>query len=407
MRVLWFSLTPSNFAAQRGGYNGCGWISSLETAISKREDVELGIAFFDRTETNPVTIGRTTYFPMRRAMSKVARIDRFFRISAQDRVELGLAKEVVEQFLPDVIQVFGTESSFGLLASETDIPVVIHLQGLLGPSLNAWVPPGYDMADYAKRGNANPVQTILGMRAIAFNRHAAARERRIMDHCRYFMGRTEWDRAFVSAFAPQARYFNVWETLRPCFYEPAEWKAPENPVFVSTVSGPLYKGHDMVLKTAKALQTSGLSDFKWRVFGVSDLSLAERKTGIRAKDVGVVAEGVVSAEELREALLEASVYVHPSYIDNSPNSICEAQILGVPVVATNVGGVSSLFSPDRVNCLVPSNDPLMAAARICEALHAPATFIVDRDSIHRRHDPAAISDNLADVWHNIMAGKGG
>ena len=402
MRVLWFSLTPSNFAAQRGGYNGCGWISSLETAISKREDVELGIAFFDRTETNPVTIGRTTYFPMRRAMSKVARIDRFFRISAQDRVELGLAKEVVEQFRPDVIQVFGTESSFGLLAGETDIPVVIHLQGLLGPSLNAWVPPGYDMADYANRGHANPLQTILGMRAIAFNRHAAARERRIMNHCRYFMGRTEWDRAFVSAFAPQARYFKVWETLRPCFYESAEWKAPQKPVFVSTVSGPLYKGHDMIIKTAKTLRDSGQSDFKWRVFGVPDLSLAERKTGIRAKDVGVVAEGVVSAEELREALLGASVYVHPSYIDNSPNSVCEAQILGVPVVATNVGGVSSLFSPDHANCLVPPNDPLMAASAIRKAILAPESFIDNRDSIRRRHDPAAIAESLTYIWHGMV-----
>lgn len=402
MRILWFSLTPANFAAQSGGYNGGGWISSLESAVAACGDVELGVAFL-----HPSSVGKTqragvTYYPMRRPQSLFSKVDRFFRISRQDRLELALCKRVVADFKPDIIQVFGTESSFGLIARETDIPVVIHLQGLMGPYLNAWVPPGYRLWDYARRGSWNPFNVALGIRAIAFNRHAVAREREIMRSCKTFLGRTEWDRAFVSLCAPHAKYFTCWEALRPCFYEPIEWTPPSSPVFVSTISGPLYKGHDMVLKTARTLKDSGLSGFEWRVFGIGDLKFAERKTGIRAADVGVRTMGVATAEALRDALLHCSVFIHPSYIDNSPNSICEAQVLGVPVVATNVGGVSSLFAPDRLCCLVPANDPLAMAARIREALDAPKLFLSDRDACRKRHDRSAVCDDLVGIYRELL-----
>ena len=403
MKILWFSSTPSNFTAQSRGYNGGGWVSSLEPEVSSHDGVELGIAFPHSSSIGKTKVDGVTYYPMRRSRSLFVKVDRFFRISRQDRIELELCKQVIDDFKPDIIQVFGTESSFGLIANETDIPVVIHLQGLIAPSLNAWVPPGYRMLDYALRGSKNPIRIALGLRALAFNRHAATREREIMRSCKAFLGRTDWDRAFVSLYAPQAQYFKCWETLRPCFYEPGDWNPPTKPVFISTISGPLYKGHDMVLKTARTLKGSGLDGFTWKVFGIDNLRFAERKTGIRASDVGVVPAGIATAEQLRAALLSSSVYVHPSYIDNSPNSLCEAQVLGVPVVATNVGGVFSLFSADRSRCLIPANDPLMAADRIKMALTDPMSFTSNRESCLVRHSPSQIANRLVSIWHQVAA----
>ena len=62
--------------------------------------------------------------------------------------------------------------------------------------------------------------------------------------------------------------------------------------------------------------------------------------------------------------MKSTVYVHPSYIDNSPNSICEAQLQGIPVIACNVGGVSSLIEHGKSGILVPANDPTLAASHI-------------------------------------------
>ena len=41
--------------------------------------------------------------------------------------------------------------------------------------------------------------------------------------------------------------------------------------------------------------------------------------------------------------LNCNVFVCPSSIENSPNSIGEAQLLGVPIIASKVGGVPSII----------------------------------------------------------------
>ena len=70
---------------------------------------------------------------------------------------------------------------------------------------------------------------------------------------------------------------------------------------------------------------------------------------------------MASAEQLREAMLHSTVYCQPSYVENSPNSVAEAQMLGVPVVATNVGGTASMVEESKTGYLYPPTDPYMGA----------------------------------------------
>lgn len=99
----------------------------------------------------------------------------------------------------------------------------------------------------------------------------------------------------------------------------------------------------MVLKTAKLLVENLKLDFEWRIFGNINPRFVERLTGIETKAVNVKLCGVASASMLKDELLRASVYVHTLYIDNSPNSVCEAQIMGLPTIVTHVGGSYSLI----------------------------------------------------------------
>ncbi len=402
MKVLWFTNTASNCPGEKSSAGG-GWISSLETAMRGRGDVELGVSFFGSGVSDSVHDGPVSYFPVLRDRSHLAKVRRFFELAKQDERDVSDCLRVVDRFQPDLIHVFGTERCFGLLCGRTPIPVVIHLQGLLVPYLNAWVPPGYRLWDYVRAGGCSPFRLAMGLRALAFNRHAASREREIMRNGRFFMGRTEWDRDYVSLYAPRARYFHCEEALRPSFFEEALRTIPGKPVFVSTLSRPLYKGHDVVLKTAKVLCETGHGDFEWRVFGVDDLRLAERKTGIRAETVHVRPLGTVPAERLRQELLSCTAYVHPSYIDNSPNSVCEAQALGVPVVATNVGGVSSIVENGRTGWLVPANDPVATASRLSGlasgTLGLPDGWAAGPRS---RNDPARVAGRVVEIYREIL-----
>lgn len=402
MKVLWFVNTPPSGPSSDGSRGG-GWMSALSAALRGRGDVELGIAFFGPRGTEPPGSGSPALFPLVRPGDPLSRALRFFRIASQDGPDLERCAAVVGRFRPDLVHVFGTERVFGLLAGIVRVPVVVHLQGLMGPTLNAWAPPGFSVCDYARSFGRGPVARVLGARALAYNRHAASRELRILRECRHFMGRTAWDRAFVGLYAPHARYYHCDEALRPAFFEPGGRRPPERPVFVSTVSRPLYKGHDVILKTAKVLCETG-RDFKWRVFGVPELRFAERKTGIRAEAVHVRPLGTVPAERLRQELLSCTAYVHPSYIDNSPNSVCEAQVLGVPVVATDVGGVPSIVENGKTGWLVPANDPVATASRlsglVSGELRLPGGWEAGPRS---RNDPARVAARVVEIYREVLS----
>ncbi|MFC2113494.1 glycosyltransferase family 4 protein, partial [Bacteroidota bacterium] len=61
--------------------------------------------------------------------------------------------------------------------------------------------------------------------------------------------------------------------------------------------------------------------------------------------------GFLDAQSLVEVYSECFCLLHPSYMDNSPNSICEAQIAGLPVIASKVGGVPSLIKDEDTGLL--------------------------------------------------------
>ena len=98
--------------------------------------------------------------------------------------------------------------------------------------------------------------------------------------------------------------------------------------------------------------------------------------------------------------------VHPSYIDNSPNSVCEAQYLGVPVIATNVGGVSSLIDNGMNGILVQSHDAYMLAGKIKMLAEAPELQKgLSRNAIlaaSARHDSRQIISTLMDIYKKLV-----
>lgn len=184
------------------------------------------------------------------------------------------------------------------------------------------------------------------------------------------MGRTFWDKSISHLLAPQASYFHVDEILRPCFYDTQPWtyRQHDRLQIVSTISGSIYKGLDLVLKTATLLHQHIGNRFTWRIIGLHSgdklIAFFESCTKKSCKNHNIVFEGTYTAAQLIESLRQAAVFVHPSYIDNSPNSVCEAQMLGMPVIACQVGGVSTLIDHDSNGILVPPNAPYELASSI-------------------------------------------
>lgn len=223
------------------------------------------------------------------------------------------------------------------------------------------------------------------------------------------MGRTEWDKNLINLFNPNATYFHCEEALRDSFINNGkQWTLQESDKvrIISVISNPWYKGVDLILKTAQLLKRFTDLDFEWQVYGVQNIRFYEHKYKIKAVNVNVKTMGTASKEELVDALCSATCYVHPSYIDNSPNSLCEAQLLGLPVLATHVGGISSLIRDGETGILFPANAPYTLAALI-KRTNADKKLVLQlsckaRQQAIERHNPNAIRTRLLEIYKQIL-----
>ena len=413
MKILWCTHSLAGFKAETRGYNGCGWITSLLDEFRKVKNVEIGIAFYFNKPTESIKHEGITFFPLQQGkIDVIGKIKTFFSNytgwEEEEKQHLRQLKNVIEQFSPDVIHVWGTETDMGLIAKETNIPVIVHLQGLLHPYKNALCPPWISKWNYICKDGYNPMKIFKNINDLQYWKYKAEREIRIFKVCHHFFGRTHWDKALTTLFSPQSTYHYCSEMLRHEFYTTDTWNMPNDDKcrIISTISPPLYKGADLILKTALNLKKYGHIKFEWNIIGIKKIGYMERVTGIRAKEVNIKCLGVKTADEIKEIELKSHIYFHPSYIDNSPNSVCEAQILGMPVIAANVGGISTILENGNTGWLVPSNDPDMAASLIISLANNTdqlnAKHNITLKSSTTRHDKKSIINSLMQGYKTLL-----
>lgn len=412
MRILWYTNTPCLYK-QNNAYNGGGWLSSLEREIIKHKEVKLGIAFSLDDETEKITENGVTYYPLRiNKHSLWKKVKACFcstdKLINDERKRYSYyekeIKKPINDFKPDIIIVFGSEMPFGLVAGVTKIPVILHIQGILNPYMNAYLPPFISWDKY-KTMNTGLIDKINKRIDRKMWQVSCEREMEICKRVKNYFGRTDWDFRVCQMMHPGANYIYSSEVLRPLFYQPSVRKLPSKLTIVTTISSPLYKGYDLVLKTAKLLSDKGL-DFEWNCYGNIAPAVVERQLGIFHEKLNVQLCGVASAEQLREAICHSTVYVHTSYIDNSPNSLCEAQILGCTPIATYVGGVPSLIKDGVTGYLVPANDPYQLAFLLEDVYYHPEINIsigqVAKKVANERHNPTTIVDKLLNDLNTIV-----
>lgn len=352
---------------------------------------------------------------------------RYYGISSEKTSTKRMGKKFIDQIIhilqvekPDIIHIWGTEGARALGVVEACNMlgiigrVVISIQGLVSKcaihyqaGLPQKIVKGYTMRDVLKGNIIRQQREFYEWGQL---------EIEALKKVKHVIGRTEWDKACVLGINPRLKYHFNNETLRDDFYS-GMWdydKCEKYSIFCGQANYPLKGVHSLIEALPQVLQSypkahlyiPGKDYFsvpKWKLssYGRYLMQLIEKNNLFD----NISFTGVLDAQKMKQRYLSSNVFVVSSYIENSPNSLGEAMILGVPCISSRVGGIHSMFQ-DRVDgFMYPANESYMLAYYICEMFRNPEQAkqygLVAREHAKRTHNQLENIDVLFSIYNCI------
>jgi glycosyltransferase involved in cell wall biosynthesis len=414
MKILWFSNTP---AAGEGFLKmdvlRAGWLSSLAKVL--KDKVNLSVAFYYVRFSEPFKYKGVSYFPICKKNWKLDIIKKSLLGDYIYREDLPVYLEIINKVQPDIIHIHGTENPFGCIIDEVGIPVVVSIQGnctVYNHKYYSGIEESYASVKGIKI--QSPYTWVFNKSYNQRYRNSSVkiteREKGILKRCRHVIGRTDWDRRITRILAPGSIYYHNDEVLRESFYK-NEWGKNERHKIIihSTIGESIFKGFETICQALNELNKIG-NEAEWRVAGITEQGLLNKVVKKKLKSSyparGLVLLGNLNERELVTKMLEADIYVMPSHIENSPNSLCEAMILGMPCITTHAGGSSSLLKDKGEGLVIQDGDPWSMAGAILELASDNAQSILygrkARDRALTRHNIDKIVNELLMIYDNVI-----
>lgn len=339
-------------------------------------------------------------------------------------LETTFCKEL-DTFQPDVIHIWGTEYGHSLAMvnaaqKENMISrVVVNIQGLcsvIARHYNEGVPYAVQrygsFRDVIRRDNLLQQQKKFALRGEL--------EIQTLQKVNHIVGRTHWDKACTGRINPNASYYHCDETMRQTFYDGC-WRyetCKKHSIFVPGSSYPVKGFHYILEAFAEVLKTypdatltlpgngfPASTDWKGRLRSTgyqNYLAAWIHRNGLKEK---IHFLGKLDANGMRQAYLNANVFVIPSTIENSPNTLGEAMLLGLPCVASNVGGIESLLKNQEEGFLYPSSATYLLAHYIQHVFamgeRAETIGAAAKRRASHTHDPEKNKTTLLEIYETI------
>ena len=338
-------------------------------------------------------------------------------------------RDILQDFLPDMVHIFGTEFPHTLAMARTYAKpeqTLIGLQGL------CYIYADYYSADLSARVCNWPTLRDLIRRdsikrQIEKFRKRGEFEKEALRLSGHVTGRTEFDCKAAFQINLSLSYHHMNETMRSCFYDGAWERANAQPyrIFVPQGDTPA-KGLHYVLKALPKLiqehpethlfvagnsviDAASTSKYPWFLRISAYGAYLRRLIFFRHLKKHVTMLGSLTAKEMREQYLKASVFVCPSSLENSPNALAEAMLLGVPCAASNTGGIPSMLQDGKEGRLFPRGNVTELATTILEIWDNPENTDEMRKNAsvraRRMHHPDVNFARLLEIYRSMVPGR--
>lgn len=421
MRVLWITNIPmpeiSNHIGLKRNIGG-GWMeSSAKRIVQSDDNIQLAIACCEGKEFIKQKIGSIVYYVLPAKKSNTR-----YNKSLEDYWAI-----VREDFTPDIVHIHGTEYAHSLsyIRKFPKDKICVSIQGLISV-IAQYYTSGMPLLDFY---TTITMRTLIGkdnlwQGKISFGKRGEF-EKEILSNVKYVIGRTEWDMSHVFAINKDVKYYHCDETLRDSFYK-YKWdfsQCKKHSIFLSQSSYPI-KGLHQVIK-ALALVRETYPDTQLLVAGTNILKRNSFKERLAISGYGryinkllnkynlstyVTFLGPLSEAEMCKEYLKCNLFVSPSSIENSPNSLGEAQILGTPAIGSFVGGVPE-FMKGADSLLYRFEEYVMLANKIKQlfSIYDSGNELEEVKILSVqakvRHSPERNSMALVNIYKNIILGN--
>ena len=424
MNVLWVcnGILPQIAMAEYGEKTqGVGWITALLKEIVKAPAIRLTVCFPNTRESKcvPGKTGGFLYFGFPKRILSPAKYD----ASVEAHME-----RLVKACKPDIVHIFGTEFPHTLsmvrVCKRLGISdrVMIQTQGLISACtihyyahLTEKAVHQWTLRDILRRDNIVHQRQKFRQRGLF--------EIEAIQGVRHIIGRTDWDKACTGQINKTAQYHHCGENLRDAFYQ-NKWaleRCTRHAIFATHCGYPI-KGFHLLLEAMPLILKSygdahiyctGSDPDVHTVLGRIRRTAYQRYLAGLMRRLGLQSRvtflGTLDETQMCRQYLDAHVFVSPSSIENSSNSVAEAMLLGVPCVVSDVGGVKSMLVHNTDGLLHQADAPYMIANNVCAIFaddDAARGFSENaRTHAARTHDREGNTARLLEIYRTVTEGS--
>ncbi len=389
MKVLWFTNVPIKFNQESKGTGT--WMNSLLNEVKNK--IQLTVCYYGLVNDDFYS-DNVSFIVLQRKKYHHLINTNFYNKRITNKY-----LEIIDKVKPDVIHIHGTENDFSnILRHKNRLPpIVISIQG------NLTIYKHF----YFRGTSILKCILTLNFKFLLYYlwfSNKSTNERIALSNLSNVFGRTDWDFRITRVLAPMSNYFRVGEILRDDFYI-NEWRYNKNGkiVIYTTTGDSVYKGLEVIFQSINILNGFGL-EFEWRVAGISsDNSLVRlmKFESLYKNKSNLILLGPLNSNDIVNEMLNAHLYVSTSHIENSPNSLCEALLIGMPCVTSLAGGTSSLVTDKIDGLLIQNGDPWSLSGAIIDLLSDKNKLIELGKNARRR---ALIRHGKENVVNELLLG---
>jgi len=388
-----------------------GWMhSGAKALLNENSEIKLAVAtLYKGKELRSIYLNGITYFLLPNKLN-----NRKYESALES-----YWRTINSQFKPDIVHLHGSECPGGLAFIKAcgNRNVVVSLQGLVSV-YEKYYYGGISRYTLLKNVTLRDLVRLDTIFLQHSNIHKRGLwEKEILQSVYHVIGRTLWDKIHTWALNPSANYHFCNETLRESFYA-GNWeieKCERYSIFLSQANYPIKGLHKMIealpliirhFPSVKVYVAGNdfITNRRWKLSGYGKY-ITSQIGKYRLKDI-IIFTGNLSEKDMYERYLNSHVFVCPSSIENSSNSVGEAQLLGVPCVASYVGGMSNLISHRKTGILYRFEEIEMLANGVCEIFYNDTLAIElskkGKEEALFRHNGKINAQQLCSIYESIL-----